>query len=54
MIYGLVSGMSTEDAGEFAVAAGVIKNTIPGDFNHVTLSEVFDLMESEFSTKVHR
>ena len=47
LIYGLVSGMSTKDAGEFAAAAGVIKHTIPGDFNHVTLSEVLDLVESD-------
>ena len=54
LIYGLVSGMSTKDAGEFAVAAGVIKHTIPGDFNHVTLNEVFDLVESDGSARVQR
>src|SRR5699024_34569 len=33
LIYALVTGMQTEDATEFAVAASALKHTFPGDFN---------------------
>lgn len=54
LIYGLVTGMSTQDTAEFAVAASAIKHTIPGDFNHATLNEVLDLMRGEGSVRVQR
>lgn len=54
LIYGLVTGMSAQDAAEFAVAASVIKHTIPGDFNHASLNEVLDLMKGEGSVRVQR
>lgn len=54
LIYGLVTGMSTQDTAEFAVAASVIKHTIPGDFNHATLNEVLELMRGEGSVRVQR
>lgn len=54
LIYGLVMGMSTQDTAEFAVAASVLKHTIPGDFNHASLNEVLDLMKGEGSVRVQR
>jgi 2-dehydro-3-deoxygluconokinase len=54
LIYGLITGMSTQDTAEFAVAAGVIKHTIPGDINHASLNEVLDLMKGESSVRVQR
>ena len=46
--------MSTQDTAEFAVAASVIKHTIPGDLNHASLNEVLDLMKGEGSVRVQR
>jgi len=36
-IYGLVTGKSFKEAGEFGVAASALKHTIPGDLNLVTV-----------------
>src|SRR5699024_904415 len=54
LIYALVSGMKTEDATEFAVAASALKHTFPGDFNHATLAEVKALMGGDASGRVQR
>lgn len=54
LIYGLVTGMSMQDSAEFGVAASALKHTIPGDFNHATLSEVKDLMKGDGSGRVQR
>ena len=40
LIYGLVSGRGTPAALNFAVAASALKQTIPGDFDCVSVSEV--------------
>ena len=40
LIYGLVTGRAPEAALRFAVAASALKQTIPGDFNRVTVEEV--------------
>lgn len=53
-IYGLLSGMAMGDATEFGVAASALKHTIPGDFNHATLSEVRDLVKGDSSGRVQR
>lgn len=53
-IYGLVTGMAMPDAAEFGVAASALKHTIPGDFNHATLSEVKELMKGDSSGRVQR
>ena len=53
-IYGLVTGMPMADAAEFGVAASALKHTIPGDFNHATLSEVKELMKGDSSGRVQR
>lgn len=54
LIYALVTGMQTEDATEFAVAASALKHTFPGDFNHATLAEVKALMGGDASGRVQR
>ena len=54
MIYGLVSGMSMQDAAEFAVAASALKHTIPGDVNLVTVDEVKKLANGDASGRVQR
>ena len=54
LIYGLVSGRAPEDALRFAVAASALKQTIPGDFNRVTLQEVEALVAGDASGRVRR
>lgn len=54
LIYGLVTGMPMAEAAEFGVAASAIKHTIPGDFNHATLSDVMELMKGDGSGRVQR
>lgn len=54
LIYGLISGMSMQDAAEFGVAASALKHTIPGDMNHATLKEVQELMKGDGSGRVQR
>lgn len=40
LIYAVLAGRSAERALAFAVAAGALKHTIPGDFNRVSAAEV--------------
>lgn len=54
LIYGLLSKNNSKDAIEFAVAASCLKQTIPGDFNHVTVDEVEKLIKSGGSGRVER
>ena len=54
LIYGLVTGMPMQKAAGFGVAASAIKHTIPGDFNHATLSDVMELMKGDSSGRVQR
>lgn len=54
LIYGLLSEDSTRDALEFAVAASCLKQTIPGDFNLVSASEVTKLAKGSGSGRVER
>jgi 2-dehydro-3-deoxygluconokinase len=54
LIYGLVTGRSNEDALRFAVAASALKQTIPGDFNRVTVAEVDALAKGNASGRVQR
>lgn len=54
LIYGLVTGRSHEDALRFAVAASALKQTIPGDFNRVTVAEVDALAKGNASGRVQR
>jgi 2-dehydro-3-deoxygluconokinase len=54
LIYGLVTGRSPEQALRFAVAASALKQTIPGDFNRVTVEEVDRLAGGDTSGRVQR
>jgi 2-dehydro-3-deoxygluconokinase len=54
LIYGLVTGRSREDSLKFAVAASALQQTIPGDFNRVTVAEVDALAKGDASGRVQR
>lgn len=54
LIYGLLSKESTKDALDYAVAASCLKQTIPGDFNLVSVEEVDKLIKSGGSGRVDR
>jgi 2-dehydro-3-deoxygluconokinase len=53
-IYGLITGRPPEAALRFAVAASALKQTIPGDFNRVTVEEVDLLAGGDASGRVQR
>jgi 2-dehydro-3-deoxygluconokinase len=50
----MISGMPTQGALDFAVAASCLKHTIPGDFNHVSVAEVEELLKGGGSGRVQR
>ena len=54
LIHGFLHGRDLETTLRFAVAASALKQTIPGDFNHVTTSEVERLVEGDASGRVQR
>jgi 2-dehydro-3-deoxygluconokinase len=54
LIFGLLKKNNTKEALEFAVAASCLKQTIPGDFNFVSISEVEKLAKGSGSGRVER
>ncbi|MFZ2322389.1 MAG: sugar kinase [Ignavibacteriaceae bacterium] len=54
LIYGLLSKSNSKEALEYAVAASCLKQTIPGDFNLVSLEEVEKLSNGDASGRVDR
>ena len=54
LIYSLLSGKSTQDAIEFAVAASALKHSVEGDYNRVSVSEVEKLAGGDGSGRVQR
>lgn len=54
LIFGLLEGRPSEAALRFAVAASALKQTIPGDFNQVSVGEVDRLAEGDASGRVQR
>lgn len=54
LIYGLINNWEEQRALNFAVAASCLKQTIEGDFNLVTVSEVEDLMNGNSSGRIQR
>jgi 2-dehydro-3-deoxygluconokinase len=54
LIYGLVTGRTAADSLRFAVAAGALKHSIPGDFNRVSVDEVDRLAAGDASGRVRR
>jgi len=49
-----ISGKSLQEAAEFGAAASCLKQTIPGDFNQVSVSEVETLAAGNASGRVKR
>ena len=54
LIYGYLQKMSPREALEFAVAASCLKHSIPGDFNLVSVDEVYSLIRNGGSGRVQR
>ncbi len=54
LIYSMIRKKPHQEALDFAVAASCMKQTIPGDFNHVTVSEVEQLAKGDASGRVQR
>jgi 2-dehydro-3-deoxygluconokinase len=54
LIFALLDGQSPEGALRFAVAASALKQTIPGDFNRVSVAEVQRLAAGDESGRVQR
>ena len=54
LIFRLVMGADPASALRFAVAASALKQTIPGDFNHVSVDEVERLIAGDASGRVQR
>jgi 2-dehydro-3-deoxygluconokinase len=54
LIYALLGGRAPEAALRFAVAASALKQTIPGDFNRVSVAEVEALAKGDASGRVQR
>jgi 2-dehydro-3-deoxygluconokinase len=54
LIYGLVTGRDPEASLRFAVAASALKQTIPGDFNRMSVAEVDRLEKGDTSGRVQR
>lgn len=54
LIYALLEGYPPREAVEFAAAASCLKQTITGDFNHVSVEEVRRLAAGDGSGRVQR
>ncbi len=54
LIHGFLSGRDLEATLRFAVAASALKQTIPGDFNRVSVAEVERLVAGDGSGRVQR
>ncbi len=54
LIYGLTTLSTSEEALDFAVAAGCLKHSIPGDFSRSTVDEVNALRKDGGSGRVQR
>ncbi len=54
LIYGLLNYENTKQSLEFAVGASCLKQTIPGDFNLVSVDEVEKLIKGDGSGRVER
>lgn len=54
LIYAIITGKSTQETIDFAVAASALKHSIEGDFNLVTVAEVEKLAGGDASGRVQR
>jgi 2-dehydro-3-deoxygluconokinase len=53
LIYGLLH-LSPKEAIEFAMAAGVLKHSVPGDILYCSLQEIQELVAGEGNGKIKR
>ena len=54
LIYSILNDKTLQEAAEFGAAASCLKQSIPGDFNHVTVKEVESLASGNASGRVKR
>ncbi len=54
LIYSILTGKSTEETIDFAVAASALKHSVEGDFNRVSVSEIEKLAKGDGSGRVQR
>ena len=54
LIYGMLTGLVSQDTLEFAVAASCLKHSIPGDFSRISVAEVNALLNEGGSGRVQR
>ncbi|MCF7886120.1 MAG: sugar kinase [Candidatus Marinimicrobia bacterium] len=54
LIYSQLTGKSLQESAEFGAAASCLKQSIPGDFNHVSIEEVKTLAAGNASGRVKR
>lgn len=54
LIYGLLTGMGSEEALQFAVAASCLKHTVEGDYNRVCVAEAAGLSGGDGTGRVQR
>jgi 2-dehydro-3-deoxygluconokinase len=54
LIFGIVTGRPATEALRFAVGASALKQTIPGDFNRISVEEVDRLVAGDASGRVQR
>ncbi len=54
LIYGALTGRPLDEVLHFAMAAGVLKQTVPGDMNRVSVEEVERLLSGEGGGRLHR
>ena len=54
LIYGFITGMTDREALEFGVAASCLKQTIPGDYNLVSVDEVKQIASGNTGGRVQR
>jgi len=54
LIYALLTGKSTQEAVEFAVAASALKHSIEGDYNYSSREEIESLMHGDGGGRVSR
>ena len=54
LIYAILTGKSTQEAIEFAVAASALKHSVEGDYNRVSVAEVEKLAGGDGSGRVQR
>jgi len=54
LIYSQLNGKDIKKTAEFGAAASCLKQTIPGDFNHVSVKEVESIVGGNASGRVKR